>query len=204
MNVAKLTLDQSLFISNGGVRKVYQHPHHDDRCIKITFNHLRNRSVRREVIYMTLYHLWKKPFHHLPRFHGFCRTNLGRGAIFDLFRDFDGKISSSLADHLQGAPDNVLTPEEIVTLLNELLDYLLQYNIIACDPAPGNLLVHYPAPKTPRLVLIDGIGNPHFVKIADISSHYAHKLIKKKWRKYVENHPILQDTFTLGRYMRRT
>lgn len=199
----QLKLDDSLLIGNGGVRKVYQHPLDNNRCIKVTYNHSRRRSVRREILYLCLYRLRNKPFLHLPRFHGFCDSNRGRGAIFDLYRDYNGKRSVMLSEHIAQTSSSPLSPWNIVALLDELLNHLLENEIIVSDPAPSNLLVHYVARNRPRLVIVDGIGNPHFVKIADISTHFAHKIIKKKWWYYVENHPTLQNIFAQTGYKHR-
>lgn len=204
LTVKKLQLNDSLIIGNGGVRTVYQHPHDKHKCIKITYNHLRNRSVRREILYLFLYHLRKKPFIHLPRFYSLCNTNLGRGAIFDLFYDYDFNRSKMLSEHLENLDASPLSPREIVFLLDELLDHLLQNGIIICDPAPSNLLVHNYAPDCRRLVIVDGIGNPHFIKIADLSTKYAHRLISKKWQTYVETNPLLKTVFTATGYTPRS
>lgn len=44
-------------------------------------------------------------------------------------------------------------------------------------------------------MIIDGIGNPHFIKLADYIQSFAHQLIKKKWQYYVETNPILAQAF---------
>lgn len=197
-------IDGTLLIGSGGVRNVYLHPHDRDKCIKITHNHQRDRSVRREIMYLLFYSLIKKPTLHLPKFHGLCKTNIGRGAVFGLFRDFDGQRSVKLSDHISGKASPCLQPEKIVQLLNSLHHHLLEHQIIVCDPAPHNLLVHYPTADNPRLVIIDGIGNPQFIKIADISNYFARKAINKKWRKYIEDNPTLKPIFRQCGYTRRT
>lgn len=201
---SQLYLDDNLLIGKGKVRNVYQHPTDPDKCIKITFNKDRNRSVKREIRYLRLYQRRKKPFEHLVRFHGYCTTNRGPGAEFDLIRDHDGDISTMLSRHVTGEAENSLQPEEIVALLLDLYHHLLSHNIIICDPAPNNLLVHYQEPEKPKLVIVDGIGNPHFIKIADFSKYYAHKLINKKWRYYIEDNLFLKDIFAATNYRKRT
>ncbi|MDK9709379.1 MAG: YrbL family protein [Desulforhopalus sp.] len=190
-----LYLDHSLLIGSGGVRHVYRHPHSDDRCIKIIHNPRRQRSVKREIRYLRRYERQGKPFEHLTRFHGWCSTNLGRGAIFDLICDHTGSCSQPLSMHATGQASPCLAPEEIFHLLQALLQHLLSHQIIICDPAPHNLVVQYPFPGKPKLVIIDGIGNPHFIKLADHLRSFAHQLIKKKWRYYVETNPLLAQAF---------
>ncbi len=188
-------LTEELLVGAGGVRKVYKHPWDEDKCIKITFNKERRRAVYREIRYLKKYRRQGKPFDHLSRFHGFTKTNLGRGAVFDLIRDYDGSISCRLSDHVAGKVANPLSPPEIISLLTKLKSHFLTHRIIVSDPAPHNIMVQFQAPGNPQLVLIDGIGNPHFIKVADFSLRHAHRIISKKWRYYVENNETLSAMF---------
>lgn len=189
-----LALDDSLLIGKGGVRSVYRHPCDDDKCVKILFNRAKQRAVRREERYLARY--WKegKPFDHLSRYFGACATTLGAGGIFQLVRDHDGAISRPLSSYLAGQPFfGHLPAERIATLLRQLRSHLLTHRIIVSDPAPGNIVVNFPSPEAPRLVLIDGIGNPHFIKLADYWGQAAEKIIAKKWRYYIEDNPSLAE-----------
>lgn len=187
-----LCLDHSLLIGRGGVRNVYQHPTDSDKCIKLLFNEKKRRAVKREESYLNIYWREHKPFDHLSRFFGHCHTTLGRGGIFELIKDYNGLISSPLTAFLPGNKlADKLIPTQIVSLLHQLHDHLLIHCIIVSDPAPGNIVVKYLTPEHPRLVLIDGIGNPHFIKIADYSQRAARKIIAKKWKYYVEDNPLL-------------
>jgi hypothetical protein len=187
-----LHLDHDLLIGRGGVRTVYQHPHDTDKCIKLLFNEKKRRAVEREEKYLQKYWKAHKPFDHLSRFFGHCHTTLGRGSVFQLIKDYHGAISNPLSAFL---PGNILadkvTPAQIAALLDHLRNHLLTHCIIVSDPAPGNIVVKYIAPGQPTLVMIDGIGNPHFIKIADYSARAARKIILKKWRYYVEDNPSL-------------
>jgi len=190
-----IQLTDELQIGKGGVRKVYRHPFDSEKCIKITFNKERSRAVRREIRYLKKYFRQGKPFQHLSRFHGFCKTNIGRGAIFDLIKDHDGNISSSLLDHVTKKVTKPLPASEILELLNELKSHFLTHRIIVSDPAPHNIMVQFQTPDRPNLVVIDGIGNPHFIKIADYSLHYSNRILSNKWSYYVENNKTLSTIF---------
>ncbi len=88
---------------------------------------------------------------------------------------------------------------EIVNVLNDLFEHLLQHNNIICDPAPHNLLIHYTSANRKKLVIIDGIGNPQFIPLADFSIYYAHKIIKAKWRYYIEENVSLEHVLATAR-----
>ena len=185
-------LEQELLIGRGGVRSVYHHPDDENKCIKILFNQAKRRAVTREETYLRRYWLAGKPFDHLSRFYGNCQTSLGVGGVFQLIRDYDGTISNPLPAFL---PGNILAdkvpPSELATLLRQLHDHLVAHSIIVSDPAPANIVITFMAPKQPKLVLIDGIGNPHFIKIADFHRQQAKKIIDKKWRYYIAANPML-------------
>lgn len=187
-------LNQELLIGRGGVRSVYRHPGDDDKCIKILFNEAKRRAVIREEKYLGRYWRAGKPFDHLSRFYGHCRTTLGVGGVFQLIRDYDGAISNPLPAFLPGDVfADKLPPSELAALLRQLHNHLVTHGIIVSDPAPGNIVVKFSAPGRPKLVLIDGIGNPHFIKIADFHRRQAQKIIDKKWGYYIEANPLLVD-----------
>lgn len=195
MNKKLLHLDNTLLLNKGGVREVYHHPGDPSKCIKITFNLKKRRSVIREIKYLQLYKRRNMSFEHLPSFHGYCITTKGRGEVYDLIKDFDGKVSVTLSEHVSNKITPCLTPSEIRDLLTDLHKHILRYNIIVSDPAPHNLLVNCTSKDQKKLVIIDGIGNPHFVKIADYSTYFAHQIINKKWQKYVVKNLFLERIF---------
>ena len=66
-------------------------PDDPTRCIKIVVAGTGNEN-RREQAYYT--GLARRGFlEMLPKFHGLVHTNLGEGAVFDLVRDYDNRIS---------------------------------------------------------------------------------------------------------------
>lgn len=186
-------LDERLRIGRGGVRDVYRHPVDGDKCVKVIFNTSRLRSVNREINYLKWYRFLRKPFTHLYKFYGRCNTNFGPGGVYELVRDYDGHVSVTLDAHLKNEPENPLQPSEVIRLLNELYEHLLKYRIIICDPAPHNLMVQKVSPRKNRLVIIDGIGNPQFIKSADVLTPFAHRTIRKKWNTYVKINPVLDE-----------
>jgi hypothetical protein len=191
-----LRIDHDLLIGRGGVRTVYQHPNDSGKCIKLLYNEKKRRAVEREETYLRRYWRAHKPFDHLSRFFGHCQTTLGRGGVFQLIKDYNGAISTPLSHFLPGNTlSDKLPSTQIASLLNHLRNHLLTHCIIISDPAPGNIVVKYAAPDQPTLVLIDGIGNPHFIKIADYSARAARKIISNKWRYYVEDNPSLAGIF---------
>jgi hypothetical protein len=121
---------------------------------------------------------------HIPRCYGFVDTNLGQGLVTDLYRDHDGAISLNLRDYLRknGKTDAVLSAVGVFQasiIEHQILSRaLLLHNIIAQKKSAGDI----------QLYLIDGLGNPEFLPLADIIPVLRTKKIHRKMVKM--NHHI--------------
>ena len=199
-----LKLDDRLLLFKGNVRYVYQHPDDPGKCIKITYNTKKKRSVQREIRYLQKYQSQGKPLDRLPKYYGRLQTNLGRGGVFDLIRDYDGTISKTLSHCVAQNHEYRLTSGEITAELQAMCIYFVENDIIVCDPAPHNIVIHRPTASSFRFVIVDGIGNPHFFKLGDYVSSIARKHILRKWKRYMEDNPSMQDVLVRGGYARYT
>ena len=129
----------------------------------------------------------------IPRFYGFVETNLGRGAIFDLIRDYDGGLSRSLGYYLAS---NTLEEAHQLSLSNAfvpLKDYLCRYRVITMMLKPQNIVFRKLSDVDGDLVLIDSVGNSDLLPICDYSGFFARQKILRKWRRF-ETSLITQPT----------
>lgn len=161
----------------GGHRKVFIHPHHSDRCIKLwredrtpaimkAERPLSKRWRTRESTYDENLHEWQSLraleklgdediWRFVPRCHGFIPTDLGKGLVIELIRDHNGLISRTLFDYLW----ELGTVEPFEEALQELTAFwkshtlanrrVLLINIAAQEVSPGQF----------HLYLIDGFLN---------------------------------------------
>ena len=132
-------------------------------------------------------------FEHLPRYYGPVRTNLGDGFVVDLVRDFDGRVSQSLAWHLK----NGLHYTQLPPYLDELRSYFLGYRIIFnYDIANGNnVLFQRYTPSRARLVMIDGLGDVVLLTWLNMFPSLACNKIERRFNRFLkklyESTPIL-------------
>ena len=68
-------------IGQGQERICYRHPHDDSRLIKIQRGESDKQTRRDLRLYRDLSRRGMQDYSHIPRFHGFVDTNLGRGFV---------------------------------------------------------------------------------------------------------------------------
>jgi hypothetical protein len=119
---------------------------------------------------------------HIPDFHGLCETNLGRGIVVDLIRNYDGEISRPLNWYLeQGVPI-----EEFKEFLDEMKQSFLQNLIIFNhDMNIGNLLFQKSSTSTAQLVAIDGLGDVVALDWFDYLPFLVRRKINRRWKRFL-------------------
>jgi len=174
-------------LASGNHRIVYSDPRDPSRVIKVPKN---GRSVRPDNLIESLYlkHMKKKgkSLLYVTDFFGWVDTDLGRGAIFERIKDFNGADSVSLKQWIDGSFERI---ELGKTLLEELGKYLLKNRVVFADPSLGNLLIQEYEPEHFRLRIIDGLGGRHMdkkFKMTLASSLYEGVRAKKQWRKLLD------------------
>ena len=77
----KIILDESLFIGEGAIKKVYSHPNDKSKCIKIEKNDNNKmwKNLHDEFRFFKLYS--NKP-KYITKFYGLVKTNKGLGLVY--------------------------------------------------------------------------------------------------------------------------
>jgi len=177
----RLSLPPHLFVADGTDRKCFRHPADGRRCIKVLHPDTRPGRFWRELRYYRSLQRRGVDFSHLTPYRGMVKTSLGRGAVFDLVLDDDGRISRSLHDYL-GKSDgdfNARMVAEMECLKQDLFDQWIAFH----DLNPTNILVRRLGYDDYRLVVIDGIGHNHFVPLASYSAALARKKLVRAWNR---------------------
>lgn len=163
-------------------RECYVHPENSNQCIKITVSGDNKQSTDEIKIYDRLSKR-NISWQHMAKFYGEVQTDRGRGLVFDLIRDHNGKISRSLSYYLSNA-DRPVNSRVIDSALNDLKHYLLSEKIIVRDLSGDNILYKRVDENNGKLIVIDGVGNNDCIPIADHFSWWAIKKIKRKWQRF--------------------
>ncbi len=178
-----IELDPHALVGKGLHRECFVHPEDPTRCIKVVVSGSGNENHREEAYYAALARKgvsWDM----LPRFHGLVRTSLGEGAVFDLIRDHDDRISLTLGHYLASRQLTELYDVALRKALFDLKNYLLEHCIITMTLKTKNILFQLVTPEAGKLVIVDNIGNSDFIPLANYSKRLARWKISRKWRRF--------------------
>lgn len=181
-----LYLEPQNMIGKGLHRECYAYPGDDDLCVKIIVNGDMEEH-KREQRFFRLLEKRNIPWQMLPRYHGMIETNLGRGDIFDLIRDYDGKISKTLAYYLDSNEVLALHYPGLCRAFYSLKEYLCEYKIITMNLKPKNILYKKTREDDGYLVIVDSIGNSDFIPISNYIGFFAVKKILRKWQRFEQS-----------------
>jgi hypothetical protein len=169
-------------IGKGRERACYVHPEDPRLAIKIPMGEVSDQTQRDLKFYRKLKKRGTKGIPHVPDFHGLCDTNLGRGIVVDLIRNYDGEISRPLNWYL--AQDVPI--EEFDQFLQELKQSFLQNLIIFNhDMTIGNLLFQKTSTASAQLVAIDGLGDVVAIDWLDHFPFLVRRKINRRWKRFM-------------------
>ena len=182
-----IQLTEKDYISKGLHRKCYHHPDDPNKCIKINYNDGAEEETNREIAYYK--HLIKRKISWdvLAKYYGPVTTNFGQGHVFELIRDYDGKIATPLEKYLY---DEQLTQQyysALVVSLKALKTALLKDRIITMTIKSKNILFQHLSSENNRLIIIDNIGNSTFIPIANYVGFFAKAKIERTWQRFLSS-----------------
>lgn len=154
----ELQLKEDDKIGMGNRRFVFQHPHHEEFCIKVArASHIRAELDKRGFIYRNMPTHWRddnwlearayqqKPlqsdnpnlWRHIPRLHGWQATNIGPGLVFDYYRSNDG----SPAPNLRQVLENEGLTSTVERAIQRLNAFIHAQGIWMRHPGPPNIVL---------------------------------------------------------------
>lgn len=169
-------------IGKGRERACFIHPEDPRLAIKIPHSKVIDQTLRDIKFYRDLKRRRIDSCEHIPNYHGLCDTNLGRGLVVDLIRNYDGEISRPLNWYLaQGVPI-----EEFDDYLEEMKQSFLKNLIIFNhDMNIGNLVVQKSSTSQAHLVAIDGLGDVVKIDWLNRSPLLVRRKIKRRWKRFI-------------------
>jgi hypothetical protein len=178
-----IEIDPHALVGKGLHRECFVHPDDPGRCIKVVVAGTINEN-RREAGYYAHLESRSVSWEMLPRFHGLVQTNLGEGAVFDLVRDHDGRVSHTLAHYLASTDLTRQYQDGLREAMARLLCYLLENRVITMTLKPKNILFRRESDGSGTLLVVDNVGNSDFIPLANYSSWLARRKIMRKWRRF--------------------
>ena len=178
-----LDLESARLVGKGLHRECFEHPEDSRLCVKIIVAGNSNEN-RREAKYYALLDRRGISWEMLAHFHGLVPTSRGEGAVFDLVRDFDGRVSRTLADYLDSEELRTVHVQALRAALQELEAYLLRNRVVTMTLKAKNMVFRRTAENAGRLVLVDNVGNSDFIPLSNYSAWVARRKIIRKWRRF--------------------
>lgn len=170
-------------IGTGSERRCYVHPVDPRRAIKIPLGKA-DRQTRREIkFYQKLKKRKSIKGLHVPRFYGYADSNLGRGMVVELIRDYDGQVSRPLKWYLaQGFAIEIFEPC-LIELKQWFVDNLIFFDQ---DLTIDSLLVQKTSFNSAKLIAIDGLDDAPARGWLEFASLKRRK-IERRWERFIEN-----------------
>ena len=185
-----IEIDESLTIAQGANKTCYHHPKDFNKCIKIPkINGLTSQFLECEYFQKLISKniSWKQ----LNRYYGEIETNLGKGYVYELIRDYNKAISLPFSNYFENISRMDASLNNLFRSLGELKEYLLENEIIVKNVKPYNILFKRINQKDGIAVLVDNIGHHNNrIHISDHISFLARKDIKTNGKSLNENYPI--------------
>ncbi|MCF6346498.1 MAG: YrbL family protein [Thiomicrorhabdus sp.] len=167
-----------MFIAQGRDRACYRHPYKKNICIKISIKP--EKQSLREKSYLEYLSRKKVDLHLISQCRGTVITSLGKGYLFDLAVNYDGRLSQTLT---QAIKTNSISKTDVTQLLIDLKKHLITQLICIKDISPNNLSYVKTTEQTGFLYIIDGIGNPSHNPLTIRNKSLTHKAINQTWKR---------------------
>ena len=169
--------------ARGGKRACYLHPDHSDLCIKLplpeqlpadlyraapwherfrkTVSHFDENDREWAAAQWMERHRDQAIWTHVPRYHGWVETDLGRGLLTEVCRDDDGLISRSLLDYFwtHGHTNSVRRAIE------DFAEFWIREAVPAHNFILNNLVCQKQADGRLRIWVVDGLGSRAWIPV---------------------------------------
>lgn len=185
-----IELNDELLLSKGSERSCYLYPGDNSKIIKIGPDEGKHRNQNKlDYHYYSYLVSAKKDLHYVTECFGFVETSLGRGLVFKRALNYDETASHSLKYmmfHKKIAAD---VQRE---LLNNLLSYLQDQQIVFGDICCGNIFCKELSSGKYEFIIVDGLGarrfNYKYWMYLKIGIYRRYKIMKqaKKMRNELE------------------
>ena len=183
-----IDLTNAIKIGEGNERVCYEHPNDNSKVIKVTKQNIKSREQNKiDNVYYKYLQEKDIDCSHLPSCYGYIKTTLGEGLIFDKISNYDGSDAFTFEYMLR---HNLLEYEIQKKILNDLVEYIVDNNILFIDVSLPNIICHKDIEGKYRLVIIDGLGSRHLglkFWLYRNFSFLAKRKIEKQIKKLYEN-----------------
>lgn len=186
----KIFLCEKDIIGRGMNKIVYYHPKDKNKCIKFSLNNSDETDIQYEIKFRKSCKQKVEQSELLTKYFGIVETNLGRGYVFELVRDFDGELSETFETLLRR---DIKSPK-VFEVLEMFKEKLFEEVMIISPIFSNNILVQKISEQEIRIRIVDGIGMHVLLPIPYYSKTFAIIHLKKMWRRFMK---LLREEYGL-------
>lgn len=177
-------LKENLFIGQGHHKKAYVHPKDSSKCIKVVFVEP-DVDVTRELSYRHTRDRRHLTSSILTHYYGTVNTNQGIGYVHEIVQNFDGTRSQTLSEYIEEWSHKQNVTHTLIDELIEFRNQWIQEEVLITTDDPVNFLVQRIDENHNTIRIIDNIGTHEHIPISCYVSYFAHKKIKRYWKRMV-------------------
>ncbi len=178
----KLILTKENILGRGTNKIVYYHPEDVDKCIKFSLDSSDETDMQHELRFRRICKDMVERSTLLTKYYGTVDTNLGTGHVFELIRDYDGRLSETFLEILlreKASP-------AVYKALAMFKEKLFEEQVITYKIFPDNFMVQRISARENRIRIIDGIGMHVLFPLAYYSKTIAKRRQKRIWEEFVK------------------
>ena len=170
--------------AKGSKRHCYVHPANSAFCIKVVAQ-VDDWECHREQLtdlknQAELKRRGGSVFDHFATIEGTVKTDLGVGLVCPLYRDANGRISSTLTDVVR---ERGLT-RSLSRAVDELKEWLRDQRLLTRDTGPDNTLAIRLNYNDWKLIIIEGWLNQRYHRLIRLYPNFVDYLIRRQLRKF--------------------
>lgn len=176
-----IELTPSLLIASGRQRACYQHPDHDDQCIKVHHPGRNDRETIREVKYYNRIYKNKISSTTISHYHGTQNTNLGLGYIFQLIKDKNGNVSNTLDYYLKNKSIFFKYQKNLQIAYDIFKKAAIKEAIVTMTLKPYNIVYQLGYKTHGQFFIIDNLGCANLIPINYFSAKLARVTLTRRF-----------------------
>ena len=176
-----IELSPSLLIASGRHRACYQHPLHDQLCIKV--HHVRDdeKETLREVRYYQRIYKRKLMPTSIAKYYGVQQTNLGRGYVFQLIKDKSGTVSKTLDYYLKNKDDFLKYKKNIKIAYENFKKTVYKDAITTMTLKTYNIVYQLGYKPHGQFFIIDNLGSANLIPLDYFSTTIARSTLTRRF-----------------------
>lgn len=185
-----LILAEEHFLGKGTNKICYYHPEDKNKLIKFSIDSSDETDIEYELRFRKICKKRVEQSELLTKYYGTVDTNKGTGYVFELVRDFDGKISETFESLILREKNS----PKVYEILEELKERIFKESMVTYVIFPDNILVQRVSGEKTCTRIIDGIGMHVLFPLPYYSKFLARRRQKRIWEKFIKR---LQDLYGL-------